>query len=593
MLCSDMPHDAPIIEPTPRSTLARTMLWAVLFFVVAKGWISYTRYLNQDEFETLHQAWLIHSGAVQFRDFHSNHPPVAFRLLGKLYHLTDDPVLVLRLARTMTWISSLITLALIYRLARQIYGSAAACWSVILYATSATFIEWSTEIRTDFVLIPLWLGAVTLLFDLHFSRSVAPSRESGDANGARQGRAIRLVLVGVLMGTAFWTNQKALFHSLPVGILLLSGYPEPSKRWRTITWCLVGALIPTAYVLCQMVVSGAWGALMEHNFAGAWSLLRAAPYQRFRSFTLWTLVTRDTGLLLLTIVAWMQSYRAVETAERRWVLLSGLWMLFTLLVTPGPFPYYLLSVLPVWVLACGGLLARIAPLGLTSVRQTLANRGWAAGWVACLVGLYLLMPFHRLGRFVVPTQGYQREVIQLAHQLTDQTTRVFDGAGSLLNRPDAYPFHWVLWEGERQKLRDGLLPPLLPTLRAHQCELVIDNYRTRDLPEDDRRLLQQQFVRLWGPLRIPGFDSLSDVPSQGRVMELWYDGVYEANRDDLVIDGKPFQAPGSLTAGLHHVAVRNGTGRVLLRRSDASVPTPLPMDTKPVALFLGAYGYAY
>lgn len=585
MLCSDMPHDSTTIELSSRSPLVRTMWWAVVFFVVAKGWLSYTRYLNQDEFETLHQAWLIHAGSVQFRDFHSNHPPIAFRLLGKLYHVTDDPIVVLYLARTLTWLSAAITLALIYRLGRQIYGKAAACWSVVLYATSATFLEWSTEIRTDFVLIPLWLGAVTLLFDA--------GSQNGDGAEDRGKSGLRLFFVGFLMGAAFWTNQKALFHSLPIGILLLSGYPEPARRWRSVKWCLVGALVPTAYVLCQMVVSGAWGALVEHNFAGAWSLLRAAPYQRFRAFTLWTLATRDTGLLLLTIVAWVQSYRAIETAQRRWVLLSGWWMLFTLLVTPGPFPYYLLSVLPVWVLASGGLLARVAPEGLTSVRQLLVRRGWSAGWVTCLVGLYLLMPAHRLGRFVLPTQSYQREVITIAHQFTNDKTRIFDGAGSLLNRPDAYPFHWVLWEGERQRLREGRLPPLIPTLRTHRCEMVIDNYRTRDLPDEDRRVLEQQFVRLWGPLRVPGFDSLTDITSQGRVIELWYGGVYESNRDDLIIDGKPFQGPAKLTAGLHHVAVRHGSGRVQLRRNDLAAVAPLPTDTKPVALFMGAYGYVY
>ena len=40
----------------------------------------------------------------------------------------------------------------------------AARWTVIVYAVNATFWEWSTEIRTDFLLVPLWLIGVSLLF---------------------------------------------------------------------------------------------------------------------------------------------------------------------------------------------------------------------------------------------------------------------------------------------------------------------------------------------------------------------------------------------------------------------------------------------
>ena len=79
--------------------------WIVLSFAVlllVKGWLSYTRYFNQDEFETLHQGWLISQGAVQFRDFQSNHPPLGFELLGLFSHVTDDPRVLLWLGRTAT-----------------------------------------------------------------------------------------------------------------------------------------------------------------------------------------------------------------------------------------------------------------------------------------------------------------------------------------------------------------------------------------------------------------------------------------------------------------------------------------------------------
>ncbi len=99
--------------------------WIVTSLVVlllAKGWLSYTRYFNQDEFETLHQGWLVSQGAVQFRDFQSNHPPLAFELLGLLNHATDDPRTLLWLGRTATFCGALLTLGLIAGISGVVYG---------------------------------------------------------------------------------------------------------------------------------------------------------------------------------------------------------------------------------------------------------------------------------------------------------------------------------------------------------------------------------------------------------------------------------------------------------------------------------------
>ena len=102
---------------------------------------------------------------------------------------------------------------------------------------------------------------------------------------------------------------------------------------------------------------------------------------------------------------------------------------------------------------------------------------------------------------------------------------MFDGAGTLVTRPDAYPFHWVLWQPELAAYRAGKLPPLIPTLRENKCRLLIDTYRVRALTAEDRRQLQTHFVQLWGPLSVPGYDSIDEIGAVPHEFELWYDGA--------------------------------------------------------------------
>src|SRR5690606_3033688 len=131
--------------------LSQRLLWpALLLFGAMKVWLTWTRYLNQDEFETLHQGWLIFQGAVPYRDFSSNHPPLAYIVLGWLNVLTDDPIALIRWGRALTLAAAALVLYFVYRIARDVFSPAAGRWAAIVYAVNATFWEWSTEIRTDF-----------------------------------------------------------------------------------------------------------------------------------------------------------------------------------------------------------------------------------------------------------------------------------------------------------------------------------------------------------------------------------------------------------------------------------------------------------
>ena len=554
--------------PSAASDLSRRLLWpAVGAWALVKGWLSWTRYFNQDEFESLHQGWLWFSGAVPYQDFNSNHPPLAFELLGLLNYLTGDATEVMRLGRALTFLSAAIVLFFLYKIGRSVYGAKAARWTVIIYALTATFCEWSTEVRTDFLMIPLWLAAVWVLV------AERPKKP-----------AWRLFLVGLLLGTAFWVNQKVVFHAVPIGIFLLIG--GPTRRWRPwqVWIALVGSLVPTAAVLGQATVRGSLASLIDRNFGAAWDLTVSDSYFLWCWTTLSQALVRDLGFVVLAVLATRWAMTRKRDRTQAFVTLASLWMLLTLFLTPGPFPYYLLSVFPLFAVAIGGFLATSYVM-----ENKLKNEMVLAGCLA----LYLAFPLLRMTTLAKPTSPYQFRVVRLAGELTDPTTAVFDGAGALVTRPDAYRYHWVLWVSELRKYREGRLPPLVDTLRQNDCRLVVDTYRLDRLPEADVEALHRQFVSLWGPIRVPGYDSTEPVGERPVEFELWYDGLYEVNQPGVLVDGQPVEDTVRLSRGRHTLAVAGTPTPVRLRDAAHRDRVTLPADDGNAEAFLGKYGYRF
>ncbi|MEO8275924.1 MAG: glycosyltransferase family 39 protein, partial [Thermoanaerobaculia bacterium] len=164
------PPASPAVSPWDPS---RWILWPALTFGLAVSLLlSWGRYFNQDEFESLHQGWLLAIGKLQYLDFNSNHPPLFFRLLSVFNVFAADPVSWLRAGRVLTWLSAGLQLVLVGRIARAVFGASAQRWALATYAVCETFLEWSVEIRSDALMVPLWLAAILLAL------SPVPMRES-------------------------------------------------------------------------------------------------------------------------------------------------------------------------------------------------------------------------------------------------------------------------------------------------------------------------------------------------------------------------------------------------------------------------------
>jgi len=540
---------------------------ALVLWVVAKGLFSWGRYFNQDEFEYLHQGWLLHVSKLQYLDFNSNHPPFFFELVSRLNLFITDPVALLRAGRLLTLASSGVQLFLVWAIARAVFGARAGRWALIVYATSATFIEWSIEIRSDALMVPLWLAAVFLLL-----------------TPARMRNSYRLFAIGLFLGSAFWSNQKVAYLALPIGVFLLLGGSDRAWRPLELGWVALGALLPTAVCFSSAAVAGNLAELLRHNFAGAAALAAADPYRQFRPLVLRHLVSRDTGLIVLAALAagWAVVRWRDQTRSGRYVLLAALWGAATFLLTPGPFHYYLLSVLPLVAVLVAGFLA---------TRDRLQASAWRS---AVLLLLLLVAPLIRMVPFVAPTNEFQLQVIRLGTALTTPATPVFDGAGILVQRPDAYGFHWVLWSPEVAKYRRGELPPAAATVRSGGGRLVLLTYRVLALPGKDLRDLLRQFPRLWGPICVPGFDSGPPALASPASLsfELWYEGDYEVFPQGAWIDGRPVEGLVHLNAGEHDARLPEGEHRIVVRDASYRKKIRLPAEPLDWRVF-GDYGYTY
>jgi hypothetical protein len=543
--------------------LSQRLIWpAIALWLTAKGWLTFTRYFNADEFECLHIGWLLHQGKRLFVDFKANHPPLVFEALSLLNYVTSDPLTLLLLARVARFVCNVLVFWLVWRIARDVFGPRAARWAAIVFATSAICLEYSTQVRVDMFMLPLWLGGIAVLVD------------RAEWNGSR-----RLLCAGLLAGLAFCANQKVVLLGIPCALFALIGCGEGRLRLRDILIGLAGALLPVGFYLAKAAHNGTLSAFLSGVFATGADLVSEGGYAGEEWDTIQAGLTRDGGLLLLTAAALLWGARRWRRLDRRqwFVLISCPWLCATLFMTPCPLTYYLECLFPLFAVLVGGFLAS------RHLNVPMMRRKRAAMAFVCL--LWLALPGARLvelaSNFAISSMDFQRQVIRLGTELTDGHHAVFDGAGTTIVRPDAYGFHWVLWKQERALLHTGQMPRIIPELRKNECRLLIETWRIGNLPEPERSELWRHFVQLWGPVFVPGFDSLNPVGEEETEFELWYDGTYELDPPRLVIDAVERKDCVNLTAGRHKVRVPGGSARVQIREASYRKRLTLPEHPAP------------
>ena len=194
-------------------------------------------------------------------------------LAAPFHYLFGPSVLTLKLlplALTLSW------LALTVRLAREAFGPRAAVFAAALLAVPPDFLlSWAIETRTKYHLC-VTLGTLALLLALRpLGRN--PRRD-----------VLRVGVLGLILGLAFWTNFLSVVFFPPVAILVLRHGIGPALRGlpvAVVTFGL-GSLPHWIYGLGHgtAIPNGGgwigWAALAQHLEAAgriAWPIMAGVP----------------------------------------------------------------------------------------------------------------------------------------------------------------------------------------------------------------------------------------------------------------------------------------------------------------------------
>ncbi|HWD94350.1 MAG TPA: hypothetical protein VG938_18610 [Verrucomicrobiae bacterium] len=317
---------------------------------------------------------------------------------------------------------------------------------------------------------------------------------------------------------------KAVLYTLPISAVILA-FPPPGarpRRWKLfVAWC-VGALVSFLVLRLIFKLVG-----LGHDYLVGVQNIPAVPSEttRFWPFkvTLSRLLTQ-TPLLVAASIAAVIACAGTLLRERRaalnWngilpeTMLLGI-ALTALFVNPNPYPYNLLHVVPYAFL----LAFRYG----TMLWKQMPRRAGFVPLVVCLVAFIHLLPFGvATQRHWSRTNFRQEELLTLAEDVTDPVKdTVFDGIGFVPTRnvPDIRSFiHGQILKS----LINGPGPRIRDLLASNPPPVIIPNYRTDWLPNEDHDFMHERYVSMADDFMVLG----NLLPAGGGTFPIYHAGRY-------------------------------------------------------------------
>jgi len=571
-------HRSSALAPGEPSGRSQTVPYAFEALLLAAGvlaaahlFLVFRIEINWDEFHFLSLVHEYRRGSLDLvlQTFHVL--PFAW-----LPHLGPDEVDQVLGARSLYWALLVGSSSLLFLIARRIASPPAALFTVLAFLSYGEVVGHGTSFRADGLALFFCLGCVALI--VRGGKSTASS-----------------VSAGVLAAVALLITIKTIFYFPTfIALSLLSG---PDLRWqgrvrRVLTFGVsAGMAFLALYGLHSLALAAPpvtdsvgvarqagqkvllWDDLFPRDDYLQWTL--------FSNALVWLWVAAGVAIAVL----WP---RALQAGSRA-VVLALLLPLGSVAVYRNAFPYFFVFIVP------PALVAAALP-----VEMILRRRGWSAGRLAILstMVLTLLAPAAAQVRWHLQDDlSYQRQVLDLVHELFPEPVPYIDGHDVVASFPKI-GFFMSSWGLENYWTRGE--PIFEDLLIRHQPRFLLVTTpalappRDRDestgllhlLPED-RRILASNFVRYWGPLRVPGKDVR--VEREGTSVEILLGGVYDIESPDTVtIDDRAY-APGGhvrLEPGVARITSTAPSSRLILRLSLSPSPPPAPPEEP---LFRGFY----
>lgn len=388
--------------------------------------------------------------------------------------------------------------------------------------------------------------------------------------------------VGACAVTLLFVSVKSILFTCPIclGIFLFPPPGQRPARWKLAVAGCLGAIL--AFVIVRLIFKS---AAASNDYLANVKGVAAVPAESFRfwpfSLTLPRLLTQ-TPLLVALVFAAIITCAATLAREKRaalnWdgilpeVLLLGV-ALTALCINPNPYPYNLLHVAPYAFLLA-------YRYGAMLWKQYPQHAAFAPVALSVIVFTHVI-PFTATTRRHWSVPNYDQErLMSLSEDLTDpEKDCIFDGVGMVPTRKlcDMRTLiHGQAFMGLVKKTHDGM--QMRGFLEANPPSIVILNYRTEWMSDEDKEFLRQRYVPIADDFMVLG----SELPAGGGTFEVFHAGRYHitsAEGSNIIgtyaepknmkealtpqpepppltgtIDGKPFDGkPVELSAGTHHI----------------------------------------
>lgn len=531
---------------------------AIAILLAGQATMLATRAINWDEFFYYSQvAEFVRGELVRpLQTFHVH-------LFAWLPQFADNSVDGIVIARIFMFACELATIAAIYAVARRFADRATAAIAALCYISAGYVLQHGFSFRVDPGATALLMGALAILARTRLS-------------------AAWLLAFAMLVGVAgVITIKIVLFAPAFAGLMYL--------RWAETRFSRAMLLRLVAGSLAALAAFGLLYLWHSHGLAGSEGAAGPAAQTIQESgrntitssgnsvFFLgvppyWNMIVKSASLamiftVLILIAPFAVSRARALPAER--IALAGLWLpILTLAFYRNTAPYYYAFI--------------FAPVAVGCVpAMALALKRVPALVLSAVLTLLALPVFLNEDRNVI---DHQREVVRTAESLFDTPVDYFDHNGMLAAHRKANGFMtpWGL-EGylaaDKSHFRSALerrpVPLLLendPLLR----DVLHGESAANPLLPEDRRVLRDNFVPVWGPIWLAG----KDVPAgTDEISEVLVPGRYRVEGSDIALGGEPI-ASGSvvmLGRGEHRLANASAeTARLIWADANALPSSPPP-----------------
>ncbi len=127
---------------------------AILLILMLMSVLSQIRYFDNDEFEAMHNAWLMIEGTIPAFSATSFHTPLLQWIIIPFMKVTGESSVIIQTMRIFIFFASCASLWLVYKITKELFRSrTTALFAVLILITSMPWLRVSPEIRPDNVMI--------------------------------------------------------------------------------------------------------------------------------------------------------------------------------------------------------------------------------------------------------------------------------------------------------------------------------------------------------------------------------------------------------------------------------------------------------